>query len=677
MDDHNKNSENQVTTGGGASPTTAEGASPLLPPGWRLRCLSTLSNKFLAFFAVVLLVVAANGLVVNRILAQRGEVAAMVNVAGSLRYLSQKAQVEVQRSVLGTGGGPGVLGSELDLFERRLQALETGGTLDGVRVGRLPDEFQPQLQALRQGWQKYRDGIRGAFGKWQEKQDVAPEMNFLYQEGKAILAAADGLVGQFARQSQAAEDRAIVVLYGLALADVLIVLAGFLLVRGRVVEPLLKLAETSRRFAAGDYGARIGFRSGDELGELAVAFNHMAEATERHVQRIARDVDDLRRAEQSLHMLSEAVEHSPSSVIVTDRWGNIEYVNPKFVEITGYSREEVIGRKPRILKSGKTPPEVYEEMWATIQAGREWRGELQNRRKNGELFWEATRISPLKNEEGRITHFIVAKEDVTERKQAEDQVRRLNRELERRVRERTQQLEAINRELESFSYSVSHDLRAPLRAINGYAQLLKEQCGDCAHRPALEYLKRIGKASVRMGELIDDILRLSQIGRSELTPETVDLGEMARQVLEELSGRAPERRLEAEIAEGILVHGDPGLLRIVLENLLGNAWKFSAKRDVARIRLGMREENGERMIFVRDNGAGFDLRYAKKLFTAFQRLHRSDEFEGSGIGLAIVQRIVSLHGGRIWAEAEPGRGATFNLVLPAPADDGSIPASRY
>jgi light-regulated signal transduction histidine kinase (bacteriophytochrome) len=295
-------------------------------------------------------------------------------------------------------------------------------------------------------------------------------------------------------------------------------------------------------------------------------------------------------------------------------------------------------------------------MWSTLLRGQEWRGELENRKKNGELFWEATRISPLRNEKGAITHFIVVKEDITERKRAEEEILRLNAGLERRVQERT-------RDLESFSYSVSHDLRAPLRGINGFANLLKDRCSDCRDAQAQESLERIIKSSLRMGNLIDDLLRLSQVGRGGISCERVDLSALAREVLAELSERTPERRQEAQVEDGVVVTGDPQLLRIVLENLLGNAWKFTAKRDVARIAFGWREEGGEHVIFIRDNGAGFDPRYAQRLFGAFQRLHRAEDFEGTGIGLAIVARIIGLHDGRIWAEAEPERGATFHFVL--------------
>ncbi|GMU49142.1 MAG: hypothetical protein AMXMBFR31_13680 [Candidatus Desulfobacillus denitrificans] len=233
--------------------------------------------------------------------------------------------------------------------------------------------------------------------------------------------------------------------------------------------------------------------------------------------------------------------------------------------------------------------------------------------------------------------------------------------------ERTRQLEESNRQLESFSYSISHDLRAPLRAINGFAHLIEENEGPRLAAESREMLGRLKRNAVRMGELIDGLLELSRVTRKSLALERVDLSAMAGQILGELAGIQPSRPLQANIQEGLLAEGDATLLHAALENLLGNAWKFTAPRDIAEIAFGCREEGGERVFFVRDNGAGFDMKYADKLFGTFQRLHGQQEFEGNGIGLAMVRRIVTLHGGRVWAESLPGEGATFYFTLGAGA----------
>jgi light-regulated signal transduction histidine kinase (bacteriophytochrome) len=231
------------------------------------------------------------------------------------------------------------------------------------------------------------------------------------------------------------------------------------------------------------------------------------------------------------------------------------------------------------------------------------------------------------------------------------------------VRERTRQLEDANRELESFSYSVSHDLRAPLRAIHGFAGLLAQRAGEGLDEQGRHYLGRIQEASARMGRLIDELLELSRLSRAALRPEALDLSRMAAQVVEDLRAGEPRRPVAVEIAPGLAARGDPAQVRVLLQNLVENAWKFTRPAAAPRIEVGREGE----AFFVRDNGAGFDMRYVEKLFGAFQRLHADEEFGGTGIGLATVQRIVARHGGRIWAEGEPGRGATFRFTLPDPA----------
>jgi light-regulated signal transduction histidine kinase (bacteriophytochrome) len=248
------------------------------------------------------------------------------------------------------------------------------------------------------------------------------------------------------------------------------------------------------------------------------------------------------------------------------------------------------------------------------------------------------------------------------RREREREVERLNAQLEHRAVE----LSAVNRELEAFCYSVSHDLRAPLRSIDGFGMALIEDCSGTLPPEGRAHVNRMRAASQRMGKLIDDLLHLSRVTRTELRHERVDLSAVAREVAAELAEGAPERRVVFEIEDGLATEGDPGLLRVVLENLLGNAWKFTSKRPAARIAVGRGLRDGKPAFFVADDGAGFDMRYASKLFGAFQRLHRADEFTGTGIGLATVQRIVRRHGGEIWVDAAVDRGATFTFTLPAP-----------
>ncbi|NCA75202.1 MAG: PAS domain S-box protein [Alphaproteobacteria bacterium] len=356
-----------------------------------------------------------------------------------------------------------------------------------------------------------------------------------------------------------------------------------------------------------------------------------------------------------------------SVIIVLDHEGNIELINKKGSELFGYPQDEIIGKSwfdhfiPADVRTAVR--EVYTQLMSGDIEGPEF-FENSVLTATGEqliLHWHNALI---RDENGKVTGTISSGEDVTVLRAKERELERLNQELEERVQVRTEQLEIANKDLESFSYSVSHDLRAPLRSIDGFSLALLEDQAEKIDEKGRDYLRRIRNASQRMAQLIDDLLRLSRITRQSMSLQEVNISQMAKQICAELAETAEYSKHTVTIGEGILVTADPGLIKIALYNLLQNAFKFSTGVADPAIIVDSVIRSGVREIMIRDNGAGFDMRYAGKLFGVFQRLHTPQEFAGTGIGLTIVNRIIQRHGGSISAEAEPGKGATFYFRLP-------------
>ena len=375
--------------------------------------------------------------------------------------------------------------------------------------------------------------------------------------------------------------------------------------------------------------------------------------------------EEPKHARQQLLLQATALRTAANAIAITDRSGAILWTNPAFSALTGYSAEEILGKNPRVLKSGHHDREFYRQLWSTILGGKTWFGEFTNRRKDGSLYHDEHTITPVRADSGEITHFVAIMRDITERKRAEAQIHKLNEELEQRVRERTAQLEATNRELEAFSYSVSHDLNAPLRHITGFLRLLREDLGQNLPGESEHSLNQIEDAARQMRRLIEDLLEFSRTGRADLQKTSVPLGPLVQEVITEL--RADSQGRDVLWKEGVLpeVQADRALLRQVLINLFANALKFTRPRNRAEIEVGsIPGQDHTAIIFVRDNGVGFDMRYVNKLFGVFQRLHSAEDFEGTGIGLANVQRIINRHGGRVWAEGSVNAGATFFFSLP-------------
>ncbi len=393
-----------------------------------------------------------------------------------------------------------------------------------------------------------------------------------------------------------------------------------------------------------------------------------AEGRPRQYVAIRADITERKAAEERLRASTKEVldlkaaldEHA--IVAITDPRGKISYVNDRFCAISKYARVELIGQDHRIINSGHHSKEFIRELWTTIASGKVWHGEIKNRAKDGGFYWVDTTIVPFLNDDGRPRQYVAIRADITERKAAEEAIRELNAQLEQRVSERTQALESANRELESFSYSVSHDLRSPLRAMDGFSQALIEDYGPTLPAEARHYLETIRTSSQRMGALIDDLLSFSRLSRQPVEKRAIATAPLVRAVWDELTAGQGDRYV-LRVDDLPSSEADPVLLRQVWINLLSNAVKYSANRPAPVIEVGSVLHKGVPAFYVRDNGTGFDMKYAHKLFGVFQRLHRAEDYEGTGVGLAIVQRIVHRHGGHVWAEGAPDCGATFYFTL--------------
>ncbi|HEX4451486.1 MAG TPA: PAS domain S-box protein [Kofleriaceae bacterium] len=372
----------------------------------------------------------------------------------------------------------------------------------------------------------------------------------------------------------------------------------------------------------------------------------------RWVSRSIRDVTERRRAEAQRGRLAAIVDASDDAIIGKSLEGIITSWNPGAARLFGYTAEEIVGESISKLIPVLANSEEREVL-AAVARGEVVRFEAMRCHKSGRELAVAVTTSPVRDANGRVIGASKVARDITEKRQSEYALARAK-----------ESAETSARELEAFSYSVAHDLRAPLRGMNGFAQMLLDDYGGKLDEEARDWLNEIANNARKMGALIDALLSLSRVTRSELRRESIDLSHLVRAAAVHIAGSS-ERVAEWEIQDGIRADVDPSLARSLVDNLIGNAWKFTSKVAVARIAFGEIERDGAREFFVRDNGAGFDMAYANKLFAPFQRLHTMREFEGTGIGLATVQRIVRRHGGRITAEGAVGAGATFSFSLPA------------
>ena len=367
---------------------------------------------------------------------------------------------------------------------------------------------------------------------------------------------------------------------------------------------------------------------------------------------LERAVEGWKQVSELKARLAAIVESSDAAIVGRDLDGNITSWNRGAERIFGYTAAEMVGRPvpPLVSVDGEGPELILDDGSGMITPF-----EGVARRKDGREIVASTIHSPILDDEGRMIGTSTFSRDITDLKRAQAELIQAKNETE-----------AANRELEAFSYSVAHDLRSPLRGIDGFSRALLEDYGDAIDGDGKRFLANIRSSAQRMAQLIDDLLALSRYSRKDMVRDAVNLTALANATLARLKASDPSRRVEVRIEDGLACSGDPHLLAAVLDNLLANAWKFTGKKEVARIEVGSAPVDGRPAFFVRDDGAGFDMAFVGKLFGVFQRLHGATEFEGTGVGLALVERIVRRHDGRVWAEGEPDRGATFFFTLPSP-----------
>jgi PAS domain S-box-containing protein len=381
------------------------------------------------------------------------------------------------------------------------------------------------------------------------------------------------------------------------------------------------------------------------------------------------DVTDRRRTVRALQeselRFRQVFDHSSDCIFLLDVTDDHRF---KFVGanaanqiVLGKSASELVGRYVEEV-TPELSDHVITHYRQCLEAGEAINYEEELNLSVGKRFFDTTLI-PVRDEGNHIYRIIGIARDITQRKRADEALRTLNVSLEERVAERTKALEETNQELQAFSYSVSHDLRAPLRSIDGFSKILLEDYKDKLDDEGKEHLKIVCEASQRMGQLIDHMLMLSRLTLSEIRREQIDLADLAQAVAVDLQCSYPDRKIDFEIEKDLSVNSDPDLLKIVLENIFGNALKFTGRQNKPLIQMGKTERDGGTAYFVRDNGVGFDSKHADKIFAVFHRLHSNDQFPGDGVGLATVQRIIRRLGGKVWAEGEVGKGATFYFTI--------------
>ncbi len=611
--------------------------------------IGTQSIMTILLFGIILVVVAVSVIMTGQQVKKASEQEKVANDisqgASELGYLSNDYLIYRESQ-------------QLKRWQSRFASFST--QVAGLRADR-PEEqaLVRNIQANQQRLKEVFDSVASGLGTSPANQRGSLDPAFLQVSWSRMAVQSQGLVSDASRLSQLSRVQAdrlrlnnMVVVFAMIGAFAAYFLINYLMIQRRTLKSIATLQAGTAVIGSGNLDFVIEERKNDEIGELARAFNRMTtdlKAVTASKADLEREIVERKRAEARLAYLASFPERNPNPIMEVGWDGVVRYVNPAALRLF-----------PDLPEKGLTHPWLVD--WpATVRPFREGQADTDVRDVDvGQHSYQQTFYYAAPDPFVRIYGL-----DITGRKRAEAEVKKAHEELQ----DHADRLEAANKELESFSYSVSHDLRSPLRAIAGFTRMILDEKGATFDPETRRKFGIIQENAEKMGQLIDNLLRLSRLGRAELHQSKLDMGGLVREVLQEIRMTDPGREFVTEIGDLPAAQGDPAMIRQVLANLLSNAVKFTRGKQGVRIEVGSFEKSGEQVYYVRDNGAGFDMKYYNKLFGVFQRLVSESQFEGTGVGLAIVQRIVQRHGGRVWAEGQIQGGATFYFTL-SPKEQG-------
>jgi len=439
-------------------------------------------------------------------------------------------------------------------------------------------------------------------------------------------------------------------------------------IRRSITKPINKLLLAAKTVGKGDFSYSILIDSDDELGMLSEEFNAMASEVSTANKNLQKSLSDIKQAELNFHesesKVNEILEHAQSIIYLKDLDGRYILVNKQFEKVLGKSKRDVVGKTNNEIFPNDLANNSSEVERCVVETQTEVESEdVIYDQNNNERYYTSIRF-PLMNNSGEMYALCGFSSDITEQRSAQLKLSSFNNELEKRVLERTSELDAANKELKAFAYSIAHDLSSPLRAINGFSQILLTEYKENFDAVSKQYLLKIKQSTKHMDEVIQALLRLSRVARNELVVEKVSISDLSESILLKYCNEEPERTVSISVAPDLLVTADKKLILIFLDNVIGNAWKYCSRNKKTIIEIGAMSEANEIVYYIKDNGCGFDMKYSDKIFLPFERLHDNYQYSGIGVGMAIAIRIIKRHSGKLWAKSEINKGTTIFFTIP-------------